>query len=93
MIEGRLYRYNDRLQAFESPVHHSSSNYVVYLGGLTDGLLACAYVDKLAKEVTSLSLVFRCFSLLERASPRFSPLLVAFLLLRIPAPPLFLAPF
>ena len=50
-IEGRLYAYRNSpgsLQAFESPAQHTSSKFCVYLGGLTDGLLACAYVPGLA---------------------------------------------
>ena len=50
-IEGRLYAYRNSpgsLQAFESPAQHTSSKFCVYIGGLTDGLLACAYVPGLA---------------------------------------------
>ena len=50
-IEGHLYSYRQSpgsLQAFESPAQHTSSKFCVYLGGLTDGLLACAYVPGLA---------------------------------------------
>ena len=52
-ISGRLYRYRlspNALQAFESPEVHNFSKFCVYLGGLTDGLLACQYVDSLASE-------------------------------------------
>jgi pimeloyl-ACP methyl ester carboxylesterase len=52
-LAGRLYRYRTSpscLQAFESPTDHSFKNFVVYLGGLTDGLLACPYVEQLAAE-------------------------------------------
>eukprot|EP00928_Gymnodinium_smaydae_P043964 TRINITY_DN29366_c0_g1_i1.p1 TRINITY_DN29366_c0_g1~~TRINITY_DN29366_c0_g1_i1.p1 ORF type:complete len:382 (+),score=50.72 TRINITY_DN29366_c0_g1_i1:91-1146(+) len=55
-LEGRLFRYRTSpycLQAFESPVNHSYSRYCIYIGGLTDGLLACSYVDALAAECDS----------------------------------------
>ena len=52
MLTGTLFRYKGPampapLQAFESPASHTHSNFAVYLGGLTDGLLACAYVEAL----------------------------------------------
>lgn len=53
MLEGRLYRYRTSpaaLQAFESPAAHAFTRFVIYVGGLTDGLLACPYVDSLAAE-------------------------------------------
>jgi len=49
-MEGRLYKYRSSpgaLQAFESPVKHSFTKFCIYLGGLTDGLLACQYVHAL----------------------------------------------
>ena len=54
-LPGRLYRYRtspNALQAFESPGTDPplSDKFCIYLGGLTDGLLACAYVDALAAE-------------------------------------------
>ena len=49
-MHGSLYRYAPGRQAFESPAAHSFARYVVYIGGLTDGLLACKYVDCLGEE-------------------------------------------
>ena len=52
-MEGTLFHYRTSpgsLQAFMSPAEHSHSRYVIYLGGLTDGLLACSYVEQLAAE-------------------------------------------
>eukprot|EP00929_Paragymnodinium_shiwhaense_P112048 TRINITY_DN80308_c0_g1_i1.p1 TRINITY_DN80308_c0_g1~~TRINITY_DN80308_c0_g1_i1.p1 ORF type:complete len:378 (-),score=64.08 TRINITY_DN80308_c0_g1_i1:35-1105(-) len=52
-MEGRLFKYRTSpgaLQAFESPPSHSFDRFCIYLGGLTDGLLACDYVHKLQKE-------------------------------------------
>jgi len=55
-LTGSLFRYRGAswpapLQAFESPSSHSHVNYCVYVGGLTDGLLACSYVEALAAEL------------------------------------------
>ena len=53
-LAGRLYRYRtspNALQCFESPGTDGFKKYCVYLGGLTDGLLACAYVEPLASEL------------------------------------------
>ena len=55
-LTGSLFRYKADtwpapLQAFESPATHSHAKYVVYVGGLTDGLLACAYVEALGHEL------------------------------------------
>lgn len=50
-LQGSLFRYRPSpgaLQAFESPAGHAHSRYAIFLGGLTDGLLACAYVEQLA---------------------------------------------
>ena len=52
-LTGILYRYKAPqwpapLQAFESPINHRHERYCIYVGGLTDGLLACKYVDQLA---------------------------------------------
>jgi hypothetical protein len=50
-LEGTLFRYRTSpgsLQAFESPIMHGHKRFVIYIGGLTDGLLACAYVEALA---------------------------------------------
>ena len=52
-LTGSLYRYKASgwpapLQAFEGPHGHRHTKYCVYVGGLTDGLLACRYVDQLA---------------------------------------------
>ena len=52
-LTGILYRFkaphwHAPLQAFESPIHHEHKRYCIYIGGLTDGLLACRYVDDLA---------------------------------------------
>ena len=52
-LSGTLWRFKGEawpaaLQAFESPVGHTHENFCVYVGGLTDGLLACLYVDVLA---------------------------------------------
>ena len=44
-----------KLQAFESPASHAFSRFVVYVGGLTDGLMACPYVDRLAEACEELS--------------------------------------
>jgi len=49
-MQGRLYRYALGRQAFESPASHSLVRFAVYIGGLTDGLLACAYVPSLGEE-------------------------------------------
>ena len=52
-MEGTLFRYRTSpgsLQAFMSPAEHPHARYVIYLGGLTDGLLACSYVEELAAE-------------------------------------------
>jgi len=51
-LSGCLYRYKHPswpapLQAFESPAAHAHRKYCVYIGGLTDGLLACSYVEAL----------------------------------------------
>lgn len=56
MLTGSLFRFKAPtwpapLQAFESPAVHAHRNFCVYLGGLTDGLLACAYVESLASEL------------------------------------------
>lgn len=55
-LTGALFRFKNPswpapLQAFESPAGHSHSNVCVYVGGLTDGLLACAYVESMAAEL------------------------------------------
>jgi len=49
-MEGRLFVYNERehLSAFESG-KVESCDLVVMLGGLTDGLLACPYVERLGE--------------------------------------------
>lgn len=50
-LDGCLFRYKfspGALQAFESPANHAHTRFAIYLGGLTDGLLACNYVEKLA---------------------------------------------
>jgi len=55
-LAGKLFRYRtspSSLQAFESPVHHSYTRFCLYVGGLTDGLLACPYVEALAAECDS----------------------------------------
>lgn len=52
-LEGKLFRFQRSpypLQAFESPAKHSHSRYCLCIGGLTDGLLACSYVEALAAE-------------------------------------------
>jgi len=52
-LEGRLFRYRtspSSLQAFESPAKHCHTRFCLYVGGLTDGLLACPYVEALAAE-------------------------------------------
>ena len=51
-LNGILYRYKHAdwpapLQAFESPMGHQHKRFCVYVGGLTDGLLACSYVEAL----------------------------------------------
>ena len=54
-LEGRLYRYRSSpgsLQAFESGPA-ATSWFAIYVGGLTDGLLACPYVEALAHECDS----------------------------------------
>lgn len=51
MLHGSLFRYKTSpgsLQAFESPAVHQFERYAIFLGGLTDGLLACQYVEELA---------------------------------------------
>lgn len=58
-LTGILYRYKADdwpapLQAFESPMDHSHDKYCIYVGGLTDGLLACKYVDQMAIELDKL---------------------------------------
>eukprot|EP00854_Cymbomonas_tetramitiformis_P024653 gene24653-29991_t len=56
-LSGRLYRYQvapHALQAFESPETHEFDCFVIYIGGLTDGLLACSYVEPLARSCASL---------------------------------------
>ena len=55
-LTGALFRFKNPswpapLQALESPAGHSHSNVCVYVGGLTDGLLACAYVESMAAEL------------------------------------------
>ena len=55
-MSGILFKYKADawpapLQAFESPAGHAHKKYAVYVGGLTDGLLACAYVNKLGEEL------------------------------------------
>ena len=53
MLEGQLTRYRTdrpKLQFFEHPASHQHSRFVVYVGGLTDGLLATPYVEALAAE-------------------------------------------
>ena len=55
-LPGRLYTYRrspGALQAFESPPDHESPHFAIYLGGLTDGLNACPYVENLAHECAS----------------------------------------
>lgn len=55
-LAGRLFRYRtvpSSLQAFESPVSHCYTRFCLYIGGLTDGLLACPYVEALAAECDS----------------------------------------
>ena len=52
-LTGILYRFKKPewpapLTAFESPIDHPHTRFCIYVGGLTDGLLACKYVDKLA---------------------------------------------
>jgi pimeloyl-ACP methyl ester carboxylesterase len=51
---GRLYNYRspgnfNALQAFESPASHTYTRFVIFVGGLTDGLLACPYVPALGE--------------------------------------------
>lgn len=49
-MEGRLFRYRTSpgaLQAFESPARHAHRRFCIMVGGLTDGLLACSYVEAL----------------------------------------------
>lgn len=51
-LEGRLYRYRTRpssMQAFESGPA-DTRKFCCFVGGLTDGLLACSYVEALAEE-------------------------------------------
>lgn len=55
-LTGSLFRYKHPswpapLQAFESPAVHEHRNFCVYVGGLTDGLLACGYVEALGAEL------------------------------------------
>jgi len=55
-LSGNLFRYKAHawpapLQAFESPAFHSHKKFCVYVGGLTDGLLACSYVEALGAEL------------------------------------------
>lgn len=55
-LPGIMYRFRvpngpAPLQAFESPFGHQHRKFCVYLGGLTDGLLACKYVDSLAEKL------------------------------------------
>jgi len=55
-LQGALFRYRTSpysLQAFESPAGHSYRRFCIYMGGLTDGLLACPYVEALAAECDS----------------------------------------
>lgn len=55
-LEGKLFRYRTSpfaLQAFESPAQHSYTRFCICVGGLTDGLLACPYVEALAAECDS----------------------------------------
>uniref|UniRef100_A0A7S0L6B9 AB hydrolase-1 domain-containing protein n=1 Tax=Coccolithus braarudii TaxID=221442 RepID=A0A7S0L6B9_9EUKA len=49
-MHGSLYRYSRGLQAFESPASHCFSSFCIFVGGLTDGLLACSYVERLAEQ-------------------------------------------
>jgi pimeloyl-ACP methyl ester carboxylesterase len=58
-MSGMLFKFKAEswpapLQAFESPAGHAHKKYAVYVGGLTDGLLACAYVHKLGEELDRL---------------------------------------
>ena len=51
-LGGRLYTYSqvdEPRQAFESPLVHSSSKFMVFIGGMAEGLLACPYVPFLAE--------------------------------------------
>lgn len=53
-LVGRLYNYRptgnfNALQAFESPASHTYTRFVIFVGGLTDGLLACPYVPALGE--------------------------------------------
>ena len=55
-LAGTLFRFKAPtwpapLQAFESPNSHSHDRFCVYVGGLTDGLLACSYVEALGSEL------------------------------------------
>ena len=55
-LSGTLFRYKAAswpaaLQAFESPHAHSYTKFAIYLGGLTDGLLACSYVEALGHQL------------------------------------------
>ncbi|KAL1493507.1 hypothetical protein AB1Y20_017212 [Prymnesium parvum] len=49
-LEGTLFRFatSPSLHAFESPASHAHTRYAIFVGGLTDGLLACDYVPRLA---------------------------------------------
>ena len=53
-LEGRLFRWKTKkshnLQAFETPCNHNFRKFCIFIGGLTDGLLACPYVEALALE-------------------------------------------
>ena len=64
-ISGDLFRYQTQasdswyggqkvLQAFESPIRHGHTRFVVYIGGLEDGLLAQDYIEQLAAECNRL---------------------------------------
>jgi pimeloyl-ACP methyl ester carboxylesterase len=51
-MQGELWRFKAEgwpapLQAFESPNAHKHRRFCIYVGGLTDGLLACPYVEAL----------------------------------------------
>eukprot|EP00948_MAST-09A_sp_MAST-9A-sp1_P001149 g1149.t1 len=56
-LEGKLFQYktNPPLQAFISQNGHSkSSNFIIILGGLTDGLLAVPYVTSVTARCSSI---------------------------------------
>ena len=57
-LTGTLFRFKHPswpapLQAFESPHGHAHDRFAIYVGGLTDGLLACSYVERLGAELDS----------------------------------------